>query len=109
MGVKVDPAKPKPLRPPCRERPSESVGSGSRARWCGESEPDTNAGPTSGVLATAGNLVFKGNGGGKILSAYDAKTGKKLWNFDAKTAVFAAPIVSTSSTASSTSQPAWVA
>ncbi len=57
-----------------------------------ESEPYTNAGPTSGVLATAGNLVFMGNGGGKILSAYDAKTGKKLWNFDAKTAVFAAPI-----------------
>ena len=39
----------------------------------------------SGALATAGNLVFMGNGGGKILSAYDAKSGTKLWSFDAKT------------------------
>jgi alcohol dehydrogenase (cytochrome c)/quinohemoprotein ethanol dehydrogenase len=33
-----------------------------------------------------------GNGSGKILAAYDAKNGTKLWTFDAKTAVFAAPI-----------------
>ncbi len=54
-----------------------------------ETQPDAT---TSGVLATAGNLVFMGNGGGKVLTAYDAKTGAKLWNFDAKTAVLAAPI-----------------
>jgi quinohemoprotein ethanol dehydrogenase len=60
-----------------------------------QTESFANAGPTSGVLATAGNLVFMGNGGGKVLSAYDAKTGAKLWNFDAKTAVFAAPITYT--------------
>ena len=48
--------------------------------------------PTSGVLATAGNLVFMGDGSGKVLSAYDARTGSKLWSFDAHTAVFAAPI-----------------
>ena len=47
---------------------------------------------TSGVLATGGNLVFMGNSNGKQLSAYDAKTGAKLWNFDAQTAVYAAPI-----------------
>jgi glucose dehydrogenase len=54
----------------------------------------TEAGPraTSGVLATAGNLVFMGNGPGKALFAYDAKTGQQLWSFDAKTAVLAAPI-----------------
>jgi PQQ-dependent dehydrogenase (methanol/ethanol family) len=51
-----------------------------------------NGRPTSGVLATAGNLVFMGNGAGKALAAYDAKTGAKLWGFDAKTAVYAAPI-----------------
>jgi quinohemoprotein ethanol dehydrogenase len=47
---------------------------------------------TSGVLATAGNLVFMGNGPGKQIKAYDATTGKELWAFDAKTAVLAAPI-----------------
>jgi mono/diheme cytochrome c family protein len=55
---------------------------------------ETPKGPraTSGVLATGGNLVFMGNSGGNQLSAYDAKTGAKLWNFDALTAVYAAPI-----------------
>jgi quinohemoprotein ethanol dehydrogenase len=57
-----------------------------------ETEPFTNGRPTSGVLATAGNLVFMGNGGGKVLSAYDAKSGTKLWSFNTQTAVFAAPI-----------------
>jgi quinohemoprotein ethanol dehydrogenase len=60
-----------------------------------ETEPFTNGRPTSGVLATAGNLVFMGNGGGKVLSAYDARTGTKLWSFNAQTAVFAAPITYT--------------
>jgi len=55
---------------------------------------ETPKGPraTSGVLATAGNLVFMGNSNGNQLAAYDAKTGEKLWNFDAQTAVYAAPI-----------------
>ena len=55
---------------------------------------ETPKGPraTSGVLATGGNLVFMGNSGGKQIAAYDAKTGEKLWNFDAQTAVYAAPI-----------------
>ena len=57
-----------------------------------ESEPFGGGLPTSGVLATGGNLVFMGNGNGKTLSGFDAKSGKKLWTFDAKTAVFAAPI-----------------
>jgi len=57
-----------------------------------ESEPFSHGLPTSGVLATAGNLVFMGNGQGDVLSAYDAKSGAKLWSFDAKTGVFAAPI-----------------
>jgi len=60
-----------------------------------ESDPFDFPLSTSGVLATAGDLVFMGNGTGKVLTAYDAKTGKKLWTFDAKTAVFAAPITYT--------------
>ena len=57
-----------------------------------QTEQFTHGLPTSGVLATAGNLVFMGNGQGNVLSAYDAKSGSKLWSFDATTAVFAAPI-----------------
>ncbi len=57
-----------------------------------ETPPLDNGRPTSGVLATAGNLVFMGDGGGKVLTAYNAKTGAKLWNFDAETAIYAAPI-----------------
>jgi PQQ-dependent dehydrogenase (methanol/ethanol family) len=55
---------------------------------------ETPKGPraTSGVLATGGNLVFMGNSGGKQLAAYDAKNGAKLWEYDAQTAVYAAPI-----------------
>ncbi len=33
-----------------------------------------------GVLATAGGLVFTGEGKGD-LSAFDAKTGERLWGF----------------------------
>jgi len=55
---------------------------------------ETPKGPraTSGVLATAGNLVFMGNSNGNQLSAYNATMGEQLWNFDAQTAVYAAPI-----------------
>lgn len=55
---------------------------------------ETERGPraTSGVLATGGNLVFMGNSGGKQLAAYHAETGEKLWQFDAQTDVYAAPI-----------------
>jgi alcohol dehydrogenase (cytochrome c)/quinohemoprotein ethanol dehydrogenase len=48
--------------------------------------------PTGGVLATAGGLVFGGNGGGQELRAYDAKNGNQLWAFNAQTSVLAGPI-----------------
>jgi quinohemoprotein ethanol dehydrogenase len=41
-----------------------------------------------GALATAGNLVFQGNGGGEF-AAYDARNGKRLWSFDAQTGIIA--------------------
>lgn len=91
MGVKVDPGK---LQPYDRHGVSGRLKAwdpiAHKVVW--ESEPYSGGLPTSGVLATAGNLVFMGNGVGKVLSAYDAKTGAKLWSFDAQTAVFAAPI-----------------
>ena len=41
---------------------------------------DTEQPLIGGVLATAGDLVFNGEGNG-LLRAFDAKTGKKLWEF----------------------------
>ena len=44
-----------------------------------------------GALATAGGLVFTGEGGGDF-SAFDAKSGQKLWRFNAGAGVNAPPI-----------------
>src|SRR5690606_30880052 len=57
-----------------------------------ETEPFDNDRPSGGATATAGGLVFQGNGAGQELRAFDAKTGEQLWNFQAQTSVFAAPI-----------------
>lgn len=52
----------------------------------------THSGPwNGGLLATAGGLVFQGDGDG-FLSAYNAKTGEKLWTFDAQSGIQAPPI-----------------
>jgi len=45
----------------------------------------------SGVLSTAGNLVFHGQGTGEF-SAYAADTGKKLWSAQTGSAVNAVPV-----------------
>jgi PQQ-dependent dehydrogenase (methanol/ethanol family) len=44
-----------------------------------------------GLLSTAGNLVFQGNGSGQFV-AYRADTGEELWSFDAQTGIVAPPI-----------------
>ena len=44
-----------------------------------------------GVVSTATNLVFQGNGAG-YLNAYGADQGDKLWSFFAQTGIMAAPI-----------------
>jgi alcohol dehydrogenase (cytochrome c)/quinohemoprotein ethanol dehydrogenase len=89
FGVRVD---PKVLKPNARQADTGLLKAwdpvARKVVW--SSEPGPRA--TSGVLATGGNLVFMGNSGGKQIAAYDAKTGTKLWTFDAQTAVFAAPI-----------------
>jgi len=91
MGTRVEPDKLKPYaRTGVRGRLKAWDPIARKVVW--ETESFANGGPTSGVLATAGDLVFMGNGGGKILSAYDAQSGSKRWSFDAQTAVFAAPI-----------------
>ncbi|MBD2859538.1 PQQ-dependent dehydrogenase, methanol/ethanol family [Spongiibacter sp. KMU-158] len=45
----------------------------------------------SGVVSTAGNLVFQGTATGKF-EAYSADKGEALWSFDAKTAVMGSPV-----------------
>jgi PQQ-dependent dehydrogenase (methanol/ethanol family) len=57
-----------------------------------ETEAFKNDRPSGGALATAGGLVFAGNGAGKELLALDAKGGAQLWSFNTQTSVFAAPI-----------------
>ncbi len=47
--------------------------------------------PNGGTLTTAGNLVFQGRADG-IFAAYDATTGKQLWNFNAGLGISAPPI-----------------
>jgi PQQ-dependent dehydrogenase (methanol/ethanol family) len=57
-----------------------------------ETEGFENSRPSGGATATAGGLVFQGNGAGQELRAYDAKTGKQLWSFKTQTNIYAAPI-----------------
>lgn len=45
----------------------------------------------SGMLTTAGGLLFAGGSDG-IFAAYDAKTGEKLWSMDLKTGIIAPAI-----------------
>lgn len=52
---------------------------------------DTDQPLMGGVLATAGNLVFTGEGNGWF-NAYDAKNGKKLWSFNAGAGVNSPPV-----------------
>jgi PQQ-dependent dehydrogenase (methanol/ethanol family) len=52
---------------------------------------DTEQPLMGGVLATAGGLVFTGEGNG-MFNAYDAKTGKKLWSFNCGAGVNAPPV-----------------
>ena len=44
-----------------------------------------------GVLCTAGNLVFQGNGQAELV-AYAADTGERLWSHETQSGVIAAPI-----------------
>ena len=52
---------------------------------------DTEQPLIGGVLATAGNLVFTGEGNG-YFNAFDAKTGKKLWSFQCGAGVNSPPV-----------------
>jgi quinohemoprotein ethanol dehydrogenase len=44
-----------------------------------------------GTLTTAGNLVVQGLGRGQLV-AYDARTGNKIWSFDAGLGIIGSPI-----------------
>jgi quinohemoprotein ethanol dehydrogenase len=56
-------------------------------RWSVEEEIATNG----GVLSTAGNLVFQGQGSGEF-AAYSADSGKKVWSIDTGSAIDSVPV-----------------
>lgn len=58
-----------------------------RSRWGVENPIIIN----SGVLSTAGNLVFQGQGTGEF-AAYNAGTGRKLWSMMTGSAIDAVPV-----------------
>jgi quinohemoprotein ethanol dehydrogenase len=57
------------------------------ARWSVVEEIATNG----GVLSTAGNLVFQGQGSGEF-AAYAADSGKKLWSIKTGSAIESVPV-----------------
>ena len=57
------------------------------ARWTVEEPIATNG----GVLSTAGNLVFQGQGNGEF-AAYAADSGKKAWSLETGSAIDSVPI-----------------
>jgi quinohemoprotein ethanol dehydrogenase len=57
------------------------------AHWSVEEEISVNG----GVLSTAGNLVFQGQGTGEF-AAYAADNGKKLWSVKTKSAIESTPV-----------------
>lgn len=57
------------------------------ARWSVEEPIATNG----GVLSTAGNLVFQGQGTGEF-AAYSADSGKKVWSIQTGSAIEAVPV-----------------
>jgi len=60
------------------------------ARWSVEEQIAVNG----GVLSTAGNLVFQGQGTGEF-AAYAADSGKKLWSIQTKSAIESIPVTFT--------------
>ena len=80
---------PLPADPP-REYPASLIAWDpirQQAAW----EIPQQSGPNGGTLTTAGGLLFQGRADGRFI-AYDAKTGKELWNFDMGLGMTAAPI-----------------
>jgi quinohemoprotein ethanol dehydrogenase len=57
------------------------------ARWSVEEQIAVNG----GVLSTAGNLVFQGQGTGEF-AAYAADSGKKLWSVQTRSAIESIPV-----------------
>ena len=57
------------------------------ARWTVPQQLSTN----SGVLTTAGNLVFQGQGTGEF-DAYSADRGRKLWSIETGSAIDSVPV-----------------
>ena len=85
-GFGVDPL---PAEPP-REYPASLI-AWDPIKQAPAWEIPQRTGPNAGTLTTAGNLLFQGRADGRLL-AYDATTGKELWNFNAGLGISAPPI-----------------
>ena len=79
---------------PIVEAPGDGKGSlvawdpvAQKARWTVQHEHLWNG----GTLATAGDLVFQGTADGSF-AAYDARSGKRLWQFNAGLGIISAPM-----------------
>jgi alcohol dehydrogenase (cytochrome c) len=59
-----------------------------KAKW---EMPWKNMPSFSGIMSTAGGLVFTGSAEGELM-ALDAKTGKKLWHFQTSSGIISPPI-----------------
>ena len=76
-----------PNAPPASSRLVAWNPATQKAAW----KVPTSGSWNGGILATAGNLVFQGETNGTF-NAYDASTGRRLWQFAAQAAVLAPPI-----------------
>ena len=76
-----------------RSRPASKVSWRPGIRWRARRRGASSLGTlwNGGVVSTAGNLVFQGNGMGEFV-AYRADTGERLWSAETQAGVLAAPI-----------------
>ena len=93
-AARPDRSWPASRRARCRRPPRATSAPGIRSAQKMVWQVPMSGGWNSGMLTTAGGLVFGGGSDG-IFAAYDAKNGSKLWSIDLKTGMTAPAITYT--------------